>query len=122
MGYRYPVLIFYETTLPMSLSLFTKRSAIAAPQLPVYDFLVPRLHQPILGPHSKCQSQSRTLSVTCRQQQDASSIRQGEETHYASQATKIKAGPAAVSRQCSQSVPRSLCMILYIEYNLILYV
>ncbi|KAG4414046.1 hypothetical protein IFR04_012822 [Cadophora malorum] len=89
----------------MSLSLFTKRSAISAPQLPVYDFLVPRLYQPILRPHSKCQSQSRTLSITCRQQQDASSIRQGEETHYASQASKIKAGPEAASNPAPQGKP-----------------
>ena len=89
----------------MSLSFFNKRSAVSVSQIPVYDFLVPRLHQPILRPHPKCQSQIRTLSVTCRQQQDASSIRQGEETHYASQATKIKAGPEAASNPAPRGKP-----------------
>ncbi|PVH85298.1 COQ7-domain-containing protein [Cadophora sp. DSE1049] len=89
----------------MSLLFFTKRSATPTSQLPIYDFLVPRLHQPILRPHTKYQTPIRNFSASAHRNNDTSSIGKGEETYRASQTTKIRSGAEAASNPAPRGKP-----------------
>ncbi|KAH7419962.1 ubiquinone biosynthesis protein COQ7-domain-containing protein [Cadophora sp. MPI-SDFR-AT-0126] len=89
----------------MSLSLSTRRFAIPASQHPIYEFLVPRLHQQSLRAYPENKIQIRNLSASACRNSDTADIRQGEETHYASQATKIRAGAEAASNPAPRGKP-----------------
>ncbi|KAL2071639.1 hypothetical protein VTL71DRAFT_12874 [Oculimacula yallundae] len=93
----------------MALHICTKRSLMPS-QLPIYDFLVPRLHQQISRPtavqirnfsSSACRNNGRNTSTS------TSTISNGEETHQASQNTSIRSGPEAASSPSPRGKPLS---------------
>ncbi|KAH6713153.1 ubiquinone biosynthesis protein COQ7-domain-containing protein [Leptodontidium sp. MPI-SDFR-AT-0119] len=83
----------------MALSLRTKRCIISPSQFPICEFLVPSLR---LRP---LQTQLHSISASTRRNHSTTSIRNSEETHHASQTTRIKAGAEAASNPAPRGKP-----------------
>ncbi|KAI9048594.1 hypothetical protein LZ554_007427 [Drepanopeziza brunnea f. sp. 'monogermtubi'] len=83
----------------MALPLSSKRAAIAAAYLPICDFLIPRLHQPI-----RAARQIRCLSASQRHPTARSTHNNDGVTPLAKNTT-IRSGPEAASNPAPRSEP-----------------
>ncbi|CZS92360.1 hypothetical protein WAI453_000231 [Rhynchosporium graminicola] len=78
----------------------TRRLLVSASRVPICNLAPIRRHQPIQTP-------VRSLSTSQCRSSEATNIRNGEETHYVSQTTKIKDGPEAAADPAPRGKPLS---------------